>query len=85
MNRICVRIDREKLRERLSRERGVSLTAFQVVQWLHRAGFILEGVWQCDHEDALQKLKPEEILEFVRTQTEHGVTFIEHEKPDRGL
>jgi len=81
MPQICVRIDTELLRERLARESGKPASSMEVTRWLHRAGFSLEGTWQCDHAEALKQLRPEEILELVRTESEHGVTFVHREFP----
>jgi hypothetical protein len=77
MKPICVKIDTDRLRERLSRERGTELTPIEVHQWLNGMGFVLEGVWHCDSEDGLQRIKPDERLEVVRTLEENGVHFVD--------
>lgn len=77
MQRICVRIDFERLRERLAREYARPVPEMEAHHWLHKAGFVLEGYWMCDHEIAVQQLKPDEILELTRTVHENGVHFVD--------
>jgi hypothetical protein len=79
MKPICVRIDLDRLRERLSRERGTELSPFEVHQWLNAQGFVLEGAWHCDSEEGPKSLQPDELLEVVRTTEENGVHFVERQ------
>ena len=75
-----MRIDFDRLRKRLSRERGGELTPMEVHQWLNGAGFVLEGMWHCHGEYALTLLEPAELLEVVRTMEENGVHFVDRQR-----
>jgi len=72
---VCVSIDLERLRHRLSREQSRTLTESEVHAWLNRAGFQLRDSWYCDSGDT-SALRPDEILERSTLRTSDGVTFV---------
>jgi hypothetical protein len=65
MRPISVRIDTNRLRERLSSERAAPQNDYDVHQWLHRMGFTLEGAWSCGSDEPLKSLRPDEVLEVM--------------------
>ena len=80
MKPVCVRIDLDRLRERLSRERGIELAPMEVHQWLNRAGFMLQGMWHCDGNVPLKMLRSDELIEVIRTVEENGVHFVDRQR-----
>ena len=76
MGRICVRLNLERLRRRLSQEMMRELMSADVYTWLHDRGFILDGEWHCA-EEQLGVLREDEIIQKIVTTTTDGVTYID--------
>jgi len=75
MSAVCVRIDLDLLRQRLSRGRRSEFSDQQLHRWLNERGFRLAGEWGCDGEEALGVFEDGEIIEKTTTSTIDGVTF----------
>jgi hypothetical protein len=74
---MCVRIDLERLRLRLSAEQGRVLSDADVRVWLRDRGFHVEGeAWACDGPEMRGMLRDDEVTETITTLTENGVTYI---------
>jgi hypothetical protein len=74
MSSVSVRVNFERLRERLSSERGRPLTPYDVRAWLADEGFRMSrGEWLIAPDGA--DLREEEVVDRIELETENGVTF----------
>jgi len=74
MSTISIRVNFDRLRERLSAEEGRPMTPFDVRSWLVGEGFqVGHGEWMAAPEHV--PLRDEEIVDRVELRTEDGVTF----------
>jgi len=77
MSFMCVKVDLERLRLRLSHEQMRDLSAADVHLWLVERGLKPQGdTWVCDGEAVHHVLHDDEIIETISTLTEDGVTYV---------
>jgi hypothetical protein len=75
MSRVCVRIDLERLRRRISGRQIPELSDKELHRWLNDHGFRLDGDWVCDGEEMLAALQEDEVIQKTSSHTVDGVTF----------
>ena len=78
MAQVCLKINLERLRRRLSQQQMRELTDAEVHRWLNDNGLKMTGDgWLCDGEESVRCLREDEVLQKVSTTTVDGVTFVD--------